>query len=195
MLVPIHCKSSIASTAPVHDLEILIDLCAGIGRDLAVAGDIAPGIKLCAAFQRNAAACFHLDLTVRAGGLAAFRTGTGVVLPADADGSLHYNRSALLHSQLPESGSSRIFSSRITRHIRICRPGLVKGDQQRDPFGDGIIAIDGTAAFQNDFLFLIIFGISDRIAQIRKGLAAGLKNSCILCGKTRRDRTGCIEIH
>ena len=119
------------------------------------------------------------------------------MLSTDADGSLSLNRngSVFFHSQLPESDLSRIFSSRITRHIRICRPGLVKGDQQRDPSRNGIIAVDGAAAYQGDFIFSMLAGIRDRFTQIRKGLAAGLKNSCILCGKMRRDRIVCIEIH
>ncbi len=187
MLVPIHCKSSISSTAPVHDLEILIDRCAGIGCDLAVAGDIAPGIKVCAAFQRNAAARFHLDLAIRAGGLAALRTGTGVVLPADADGSLNRNGSVFFHRQLPESGSSLIFSSRITRHIRICRPGRVKGDQQRDPCRNGIIAIDGAVACQGDGLVAASLRIVDGGLKTGKGLIAHLEGGRVHRLEPRRD--------
>ena len=177
----------------VENLIPLIDRAAGLHSDSTAAGDEAPCVQCAAGLHVDGAAGLHFDIAVGPDDAALSTAGGGIILAADTDGAIHGKRSTLTHSQCPEYLSA-LLGGGGRRGSGIAGLGLVKGDQQGDPGGDGIVPRDLAALGECDDSGQVLLRLRDRVVQVVKHLTAGLKERQLLADESRRDGTVTVKV-
>ena len=176
------------AAAEVQNLIPLVDGAAGLYGDGAAAGDEAPCVQCAAGLHVDGAAGLHFDIAVRPDHPAGSAARCGIILTTDADSRPACNGegAARRHGQRPEylgaclGGGGR-------RGSGVAGLGLVKGDQQGDAGGDGVVPADRAATDQRNGGKQLLLRLLDRVVQVVKALTAGLKERRVIAGKPRRD--------
>ena len=170
----------------VQDLVPLIDGAAGLYGDSTAAGDEAPCVQRAAGLHVDGAAGLHFDIAIGPDDAALSATGGCKVLTANADGAIDGKRSTLAHGQRPEYLGARLGGGG-RRGSGIAGLGLVKGDQQGDASGNGVVPRDRAAADQCNGGGQLLLRLRDRVVQVVKALTAGLKERRVIADEPRRD--------
>ena len=166
-----------AAAAEVCNLIEFVHRSAGFRQNRAAAGDKAPCIELAAVLDRDGAVIRHFDVSIITNGTSLPTTGSGKIPAAQADGAIDGNGRAFAHRQRPERLRRRSRPNR-RRRIRIQRSRLIERDQQCNSSRNGIGTADRTIRSQGNLGLTVCLRIGNRIAQIVKRLAAGLKECC-----------------
>ena len=183
------------AAAEVQHLIPLVNRAAGLYRDRAAAGDKAPRVQVCAGLHGDGAAGLHFDVAIGPDHLARSTAAGRIILAADADGRpvCKGEGTARRHGQRPEGLSGRGRGDGC-RGTGIAGLGLVEGDQQGDRAGDGIVPRDLTALGECDDSGQLLLRLRDRVVQVVKDLAAGLKERQLLADEPRRDGTVTVKV-
>ena len=183
------------AAAEVQNLVPFVDRAAGLHGDGAAAGDEAPCVQACAGLHGDGAAGLHFDVAVRPDDATLLTAGGGIILATDADGRpvCKGEGTARRHGQRPEGLSGRGRGDGC-RGTGIAGLGLVEGDQQGDRAGDGIVPRDLTALGERDSRGQLLLRLRDRVVQVVKDLAAGLKERQLLADEPRRDGTVTVKV-
>ena len=184
---------SCGAAAEVQHLIPLVNRAAGLHCDSTAAGNEAPCVQCAAGLHVDGAAGFHFDIAIGPNDVALSTAGGGIILAADTDGAIHGKRSTLTHSQRPEYLSA-LLGGGGSRGSSIAGLGLVKGNQQGDLAGDGIVPRDLTALGERDGRGQLLLRLRDRVVQVVKDLAAGLKERQLLADEPRRDGTVTVKV-
>ena len=179
---------SCGAAAEVQHLIPLVNRAAGLYRDGAAAGDKAPCVQVCAGLHGDGAAGLHFDVAIGPDHLARSTAAGRIILAADADGRpvCKGEGAARRHGQRPEYLGARLGGGG-RRGTGIAGLGLVKGDQQGDAGGDGVVPRDLTAADQRNGGRQLLLRLPDCVVQVVKALTAGLKERRVIADKPRRD--------
>ena len=183
------------AAAEVQHLIPFVNRAAGLYGDGAAAGDKAPRVQACAGLHGDGAIRFHFDVAIGPDDAALLTAGGSIILAADADGRpvCKGEGAARRHSQRPEGRGGRGGSNGL-RGTGIAGLGLVKGDQQGDLGGDGVVSRDLTALGECDDRGQVLLRLRDRVVQVVKHLTAGLKERQLLADEPRRDGTVTVKV-
>ena len=183
------------AAAEVQNLIPLVNRAAGLYGDGAAAGDEAPCVQCAAGLHVDGAAGFHFDVAMRSDNFALLTAAGRIILAADADGRpvCKGEGAARRHGQRPEGLSGR-GSGDGCRGTGIAGLGLVKGDQQGDLGGDGVVSRDLTALGECDDRGQVLLRLRDRVVQVVKDLTAGLKERQLPADEPRRDGTVTVKV-
>ena len=182
-----------AAAAEVCNLIELIHRSAGFRQNRAAAGDKAPCIEITAVLDCNGAVIRHFDVSIITNGTSLLTTASRIISAAQADGTIDGNRSAIAHRQRSERLRSWGCAN-CRRSIRIQRSRLIKRDQQCDSSRNGIAAADRAIGRQGNLGLTVCLRIGNRIAQLVKALAAGLKECHVLTDELRRNGAVAFDV-
>ena len=183
------------AAAEVQNLVPLVDGAAGLHVDSAAAGDEAPRIQTRAALHVDGTAGIHFDAAVRPDDASLTVAGSRKVLAADADGcpTCKGEGAACRHGQCPENLSARLRSGG-GRRRGIAGLCLVKGNQKCDLGWDGVAPRDCAVIDQRNGGGQLFLCLPDRVVQLVKALAAGLKECRVLTDELRRNGAVCFDV-
>ena len=184
-----------SATAEVQNLVPLVDRAAGLHVDSAAAGDEAPRIQARAALHVDGTAGLHFDGAVRPDDASLTVAGSCKVLAANADGcpACKGEGAACRHGQCPEDLGARLRSGG-GRGRGIAGLCLIKGNQKRDLGGDGVAPRDCAVTDQRNGGGQLFLRFPDRVVQLVKALAAGLKECHVLTDELRRNGAVAFDV-
>ena len=150
-VVVIDHTGSVVTAAPVHNLEALIDRCAALDSHSTTALDETPGIQITAAIDRNGTVRFHLN---KAGSThRRALTTTRSLCCRKAQGTINDDMRTFCHRQSTISSRGGIGRFSRLRCSSAHSISSIKGNQQRDIAGDGVLTCrQGTIVGQDDGL-------------------------------------------
>ena len=183
------------AAAEVQHLIPLVNRAAGLYRDRAASGDKAPRVQVCAGLHGDGAAGLHFDVAIGPDHLARSTAARRTILAADADGRpvCKGEGAARRHGQRPEGLSGRGGGDGC-RGTGIAGLGRVKGDQQGDLAGDGVVSRDLAALGKCDDSGQLLLRLRDRVVQVVKDLTAGFKERQLLADEPRRDGMVTVKV-
>ena len=184
-----------SAAAEVQNLVPFVDRAAGLHVDSATAGDEAPSIQCAAGLHVDGTAGLHFDGAVRPDDAALTVAGSRKVLAADADGCplLKGNGAARRHGQRPEDLGTRLRGGG-SRRRGVAGLCLVKRNQQGDAARDSVAPRDCAVGGQRNGGGQLFLCLLDRVVQLVKALAAGLKECHVLTDELRRNGAVAFDV-